>query len=75
MLTSSLAVLNCDRVLLPNSMPNVSTKFKMALNQKAAMAFFFFSPEEAKFSTGTFTLKFPFHQLVSLLWKDIKVRM
>lgn len=37
MLISSLAVLNCGRIFLSNSMPNVRTKFPMDLNQKATM--------------------------------------
>lgn len=40
-LISSLAVLKYNRIFLLNSMPNVTTNFKMALNQKATMDFFF----------------------------------
>lgn len=40
-------------------MPNVTTNFKMALNQKATMDFFF--SEEVQFSPDTFILKFPFY--------------
>lgn len=59
-LISSLAVLKYNRIFLLNSMPNVTTNFKMALNQKATMDFFFFF-EEVKFSPDIFTLDFPFY--------------